>query len=241
MYGNVDCLQQACLTQCIVYLGTSSNWSFTRRVLVLAHQHVHIEALPTESLIFEGTAYDLGWDGWRTDPMTENPIIPSLDHALYLINTVNFRCGQLYHLLDESEFLRSLYNFYSDGARAKTKSLWYIHFLLILAFGKTFVERPSQGRKPPGLKYFIKALQLLPEQHQLYSSPPAATEILCCIAIFYQALDCRSPAHNYVSHTICSWLDSHSLHPLGRPGHARGNGLWHAYSHASRRPGSTAC
>ncbi|PYI10986.1 hypothetical protein BO78DRAFT_457944 [Aspergillus sclerotiicarbonarius CBS 121057] len=199
------------------YLGTSSNWSFTRRVLSLAHQHVHSEALPTESLIFEGTAYDLGWDGWRADPMTETPIIPSLDHALYLINTVKFRCGQLYHLFDESDFIRSLYSFYSDGARAKTRSLWYIHFLLILAFGKTFVERPSQGRKPPGMNYFIKSLQLLPEQHQLYSSPPAATEILCCIAIFYQALDCRSPAHNYVGQAMRLAM-AHGMHtrmPVG--------------------------
>ncbi|KAL2818579.1 fungal-specific transcription factor domain-containing protein [Aspergillus granulosus] len=186
----------------IFYLGTSSNWSFTRRVLSLAHQHVHNETLPTESLIFEGTAYDLGWDGWRTDVAIEAPVIPNLDYALYLINTAKFRCGQLYHLFDESEFMKSLYSFYSDDRRTKTKNMWYIHFLLILAFGKTFVERKGRKGKPPGIIYFVKALQLLPEQHQLYTSPIVATEILCCIAIFYQALDYRSPAHNYVGQAM---------------------------------------
>lgn len=190
--------RRAYLTQLIVYLGTSSNWSFTRRVLSLAHQHVHNEALPTETLIFEGTAYDLGWDGSRMDPMLENPVIPSLDHAIYLINTVKFRCGQLYHLLDEDDFTRSLHDFYADGGQTGKGSLWYIHFLLILAFGRTFVEPKSQERKLPGIDYFVKALQILPEHHQLYSSPMTSTEILCCIALFYQSLDCRSPAHNYV-------------------------------------------
>ena len=182
----------------LVYLGTSSNWSFTRRVLSLAHQHVHKEALPTETLIFEGSSYDMGWDGSRTDPILENPVIPSLDHALYLINTVRFRCGQLYHLFDETEFMRSVYDFYSDESRSRTKSLWYIHFLLILAFGKSFVQQKRQERKAPGMSYFIKALQILPDHSRLYTSPMISTEILCCIALFYQSLDCRSPAHNYV-------------------------------------------
>jgi hypothetical protein len=48
------------------------------------------------------------------------------------------------------------------------------------------------------MKYFVKALQLLPDHHFLYSSPMISTEILCCIALFYQSLDHRSPAHNYV-------------------------------------------
>ncbi|KAL4892370.1 hypothetical protein BDV59DRAFT_193869 [Aspergillus ambiguus] len=184
------------------YLGTSSNWSFTRRVLSLTHQHVHNEPLPTEALIFEGTAYDLAWDGSRIDQIPENPVIPSLDHALYLINTVKFRCGQLYHLFDESDFMRSLHVFYSENGQKRIRSLWYIHFLLILAFGKTFVQPKRQERKPSGISYFVKALHILPDHNLLYSSPMASTEILCCIAIFYQSLDCRSPAHNYIGQAM---------------------------------------
>ncbi|KAJ5380211.1 uncharacterized protein N7496_002639 [Penicillium cataractarum] len=197
----------------IFYLGTSSNWSFTRRVLSVAHQHVHKEPLPTESLIFEGASYNLDWDGWRTDPMLANPIIPSLDHAQYLINAVGFRCGGLYHLFDETDFMKSLHDFYSQEppSRATVKSLWYIHFLLILAFGKSFTQHQSQGRKPPGTEYFVKALQLLPDHYFLYSSPMISTEILCCIALFYQSLDCRSPAHNYVGQAMRLAM-AHGMH-----------------------------
>lgn len=193
----------ALLKQIADYLGTSSNWSFTRRVLSLAHQHVHNEELPTQSLIFEGGVYDLGWDGSRADPISDNPVVPSLDHAIYLVNTVKFRCGQIYHLFDDIEFMKNLHEFYNGDGQAKTKSLWYIQFLLILAFGKCFTQTKFQRKKPPGMNYFIKAIQVLPDHNQLYSLPMISTEILCCIALFYQALDCRSPAHNYVSY-FCS-------------------------------------
>jgi hypothetical protein len=166
-------------------------------------------------LIFEGTAYDLS-DESRTDLIPEQPIIPSLDHALYLINMVNFRCGQLYHLFDEGDFMRSLHDYYSNDRRPRD-SLWYIHFLLILAFGKSFLQTRSQERKPPGIKYFAKAMQLLPDHNRLYSSPLVSTEILCCIAIFYQSLDCRSPAHNYVGQAMRMAM-SHGMHtcmPVG--------------------------
>lgn len=147
--------------------------------------------------MFEGAAYDLSGDGSRTELTPEGPIIPSIDYALHLINIVNFRCGQLYHLLDEGDFMKSLHDFYSENGRSRD-TLWYIHFLLILAFGKSFVRTKSQERKPAGFEYFAKAMQLLPDHNRLYSSPLISTEILCCIAIFYQSLDCRSPAHNYV-------------------------------------------
>ncbi|KAL4738952.1 hypothetical protein BDV11DRAFT_205570 [Aspergillus similis] len=179
------------------YLGTSSNWSFARRVLSLAHQHVHNEALPTETLIFEGPAYDLSWDGSRTVPMLENPVIPSLDHATYLINAVKFRCGQLYHLLDEDNFTRSLHDFYADGGQTGKDSL--------------------HKRRPSGIDYFVKALQILPEQHRLCSSPMTSTEILCCVALFYQSLDCRSPAHNYVGQAMRMAMSygMHTRMPIG--------------------------
>lgn len=167
-------------------------------MLSVAHEHVHKEALPTDTLIFEGSSYDLNWDGWRTNSNLANPIIPSLDHARYLINAVAFRCGGLYHLFDETDFMKSLYDLYSQDSRKTTKSLWYIHFLLILAFGKSFTQHKSQERKPAGTNYFVKALLMLPDHYFLYSSPMISTEILCCIALFYQSLDCRSPAHNYV-------------------------------------------
>ncbi|KAJ5358292.1 hypothetical protein N7541_005450 [Penicillium brevicompactum] len=195
----------------LFYLGTSSNWSFTRRVLSATHRHVYQEPLPTDALTFEGTAYDLGHDGPQARTAAENPVIPSLDHALYLTETVTFRCGQIYHLFDRSEFVESLYSFYSKGNNGLTGSIWYIHFLLILAFGKALSQVKSQQHTPPGFQYFAKAMHLLPDHNQLYSTPMLSTEILCCIALFYQSLDCRSAAHNYIGQAMRMAM-SHGMH-----------------------------
>ncbi|KAJ5551501.1 hypothetical protein N7461_006199 [Penicillium sp. DV-2018c] len=184
------------------YLGTSSNWSFTRRVLSLAHQHLYHAALPTDTLLFDETTYELGWDGLRTSLGPDVPIVPTRDHTMYLINAVRFRCGQLYHLFEEDDFMRSLEKFYSGEGHTMTNSLWYIHFLLILAFGKGFVQPKTQGKRPPGVGYFIKALQLLPDPSALYREPMQGTEILCCIALYYQCVDFRTSAHNYIGQAI---------------------------------------
>ncbi|GFN19694.1 fungal specific transcription factor domain-containing protein [Aspergillus tubingensis] len=213
------------------YLGTSSNWSFARRVLSAVHEHAHKESLPTEALVFEGTAYDLGWDGSRTDPSPESPVIPTLDHAIFLINAVKFRCGQLYHLFDDSDFMKSLYSFYSEGQRTRPRGLWYIHFLIILAFGKMFTHVKYLKGKPPGISLFVKALQILPDHTLLYSSPMVSTEILCCIAIFYQALDCRTASHNYVGQAMRMAM-AHGMHTcmpvteLGRHSVERCRKIW---------------
>jgi hypothetical protein len=151
-------------------------------------------------LLFDGTTYDLGWDGLRRPHDPEIPAVPTFDHALYLINVVKFRCGQLYHLFDENDFMSNLHEFYSGPQPNATAGLWYIHFLLILAFGKGFVQHKSQGSKPAGAEYFVKALQLLPDVSVLHQEPIESTEILCCVALYLQALDYRSSAHNYVSH-----------------------------------------
>lgn len=164
----------------------------------MAHQHLYQDALPTETLIFDETTYELGWDGLRTTPGPDIPVVPTRDHTMYLINAVQFRCGQLYHLFEEDEFMSSLQQFYSGDGQSMTNSLWYVHFLLILAFGKGFVQPKAQGKKPPGVCYFVKALQLLPDPTALYRDPMLGTEILCCIALYYQCVDYRTSAHNYV-------------------------------------------
>ncbi|KAI9933007.1 hypothetical protein MW887_009261 [Aspergillus wentii] len=184
------------------YLGTSSNWSFARRVLSLTHEHIHHAPLPTGRLLFDGAAYDLGWDGSRTAVSPQLPMAPTLDFSIYLINAVKFHAGQLFHLFDEPSFMGNLYAFYEDPQQMTTSNLWYIHYLLILAFGKAFVVQKNQGRRPPGCEFFTKALQLLPDSTQLSREPVIACEILCCIALYLQSLDCRSTAHNFIGQAV---------------------------------------
>ncbi|KAJ4369216.1 hypothetical protein N0V83_006301 [Neocucurbitaria cava] len=178
------------------YLGTSSNWSFHGQILNLVHEHIHKSPLPGADLLFDGSAYDLPWDGTRSLPDCSTPIIPSIDYAIFLINAVKFHCAQLVHLFDEDEFTANLHAFYSNSENGAWKeSLWYIHFLLIIAFGKTFVQHKHHAPRPPGADFFVQALQLLPDTNRLCREPVTAVEILCCIALYLQALDSRNAAH----------------------------------------------
>jgi proline utilization trans-activator len=188
--------QNMSLTFIPVYLGTSSNWSFHGQVLNLVHQHIRKSPLPGADLLFDGSAYDLPWDGSRNLPDSNTPIIPSTDYAIFLINAVKFHCAQLVHLFDEDEFMANLHAFYSNSEKgAWRESLWYIHFLLIIAFGKTFVQHKHHAPRPPGADFFVHAIQLLPDTNRLCREPVTAVEILCCISLYLQALDSRNAAH----------------------------------------------
>lgn len=187
----------------IVYLGTSSNWSFTRRVLNITHQYVHKTPLPSNALLFDGTTYVLDWDGYRASEAPEMPALPTQDYAIYLVNAVKFHCGQMFHLFDEETFMKSLYSFYSDpNPRPDPTDPWFIHFLLILSFGKAFTTKTNRGSRPPGHDFFVKAMQLLPDFSVLLKNHVLSTEIMCCIALYTQCIDFRHCSYNYVSYLL---------------------------------------
>lgn len=83
----------------------------------------------------------------------------------------------------------------TGGDPSKYDLLWYIHYLLILAFGKAFIVRSEKGQSPPGAEFFVRAMKLLPDVMFLYSNPIQSIEILCCTALYLQCLDFRSAAY----------------------------------------------
>ncbi|KAF2143961.1 uncharacterized protein K452DRAFT_150693 [Aplosporella prunicola CBS 121167] len=208
----------------VFYLGTSSNWSFTRRALSMTHEHIHQTPIPTASLLFDGSAYDLQWDGHRTTSGPDTPALPTLDHTIYLINAVKFHCGQMFHLFDEESFMARVYDFYLDPSPyVAAVDPWYVHFLVILAFGKAFVGKRNPDKRPPGTDFFVKALQLLPEMSVLGREPLMSTEILCCIALYFQCLDFRHAAHNYIGQAMRMALGQgmHTDMPVQHLGHTQ--------------------
>jgi proline utilization trans-activator len=95
--------------------------------------------------------------------------------------------------------MANLNAFYSNSeSETWRSSLWYIHFLIIIAFGKTFVQHKHHASSPPGSDFFVQALQLLPDTKRLCREPVTAVEILCCIALYLQALDSRTAAYTIV-------------------------------------------
>ncbi|EAA57671.1 hypothetical protein AN6030.2 [Aspergillus nidulans FGSC A4] len=142
-YVNYD-IPSAQLTQ-----GTSSNWSFARKILGMTHENLYHSPLPTDSLLFEGSTYNLGWNGLRTTVYAEALVVPTLDYSIYLINAVKFHAGQLYHLFDEGTFMGGLYAFYEDPQQQMTTGgLWYIHYLVIIALGKALVVQRNRDTRP---------------------------------------------------------------------------------------------
>ncbi|RMY13700.1 hypothetical protein D0867_07377 [Hortaea werneckii] len=185
------------------YLGTSSNWAFARRVLSMVNEVVSGTPLPAPSLHPPYSTYDLGWDGRRTSVSLDETALPTADFAMFLINAVKFHCGQLYHLFDEEHFMQ---HFRAHHAGTKIDSadaeLWYVHYLLILAFGKAFIIRSSKGRRPPGADLFVHAMKLLPDITCLCTDPIQSIEVLCCAALYLQCVDLRNPAYNLIGQAM---------------------------------------
>ncbi|KAL8830592.1 MAG: hypothetical protein Q9191_001345 [Dirinaria sp. TL-2023a] len=191
---------------CTAYLGTSSNWSFGRRILSNAHERLYGVPLPAASHLFQGPAYELGWDGRRGTAELDDAILPTADFALFLINAVKFHCGQLFHLFDEQEFMRNFSTYHDQGHRDNCSELWHIHYLLILALGKAFIVRVGQNRRPPGANLFVQAMRLLPDTTYLCNDPIPSIEILCCAALYFQCSDMRDPAYSLVSSVIAGTM-----------------------------------
>lgn len=204
----------------------------------MTYEYVHQSEIPSPGLIFDGETYSVNCDGDNpeddtnsTDITKTTVSIPTREYATHLIHMVKFHCSQLFHLYDEQEFMGYLNTFYSqqspDTPITRKERLWYIQFLLVLAFGKAFVSKRCHGRRPPSAELFTRALELLPSKVTLSREPMISVEILTCLALYIHCLDYRMSAYNYVSLHFFLWL--RWLTPVAdRPGHTAGHVQWHA-------------
>lgn len=164
----------------------------------MVHESLFGLAPPPGRLLFEGQAYEIDWQGGST--AESSVILPTSDFALFLINTVKFRCGQLFHLFDEETFMQSFAKFHSNtDPKEPVGALWYSHYLLVLALGKALVVVFTTGTKPPGSELFVEGMRTLPDIGLTGSEPIQTMEILCCAALYLQCLDKRKAAYNQVS------------------------------------------
>lgn len=168
----------------------------------MVHESLFGLAPPPGRLLFEGQAYDVDWQGASIASMNESNssvVLPTSDFALFLINTVKFRCGQLFHLFDEESFMQSFSKFHSnEHPKDPVGALWYSHYLLVLALGKALVVVFTHGTKPPGSDFFVEGMRTLPDVGLTGAVPIQCMEILCCAALYLQCLDKRKAAYNQV-------------------------------------------
>lgn len=160
---------------------------------------------------------------WNTQPPHDPPDIsglPSLDHAIYLFYTFKFHLGQTYRLFDEVEFENQIREFYANAQqKAVENRLWYVKFLLILAFGTAFhTSQPTLNSEPPGSKFFVRAMGLMPDHTALWKDSLLAIEVLAMAGLYLYSIDERESAHVYVSScTFSSWHKTLISDSLAKP------------------------
>jgi proline utilization trans-activator len=184
------------------WLGPSSTWAFSQQVLNIFQDYLGQHLSPEVPLNVDANAFKLNWPSTRTSPPQLSTDIPSLDHAIYLTNTVKFHLSQIYHLFDEETFMMKLATFYDGDPTIEPASelrLWYVQFLLIMAFGKALLVPGNSEQSLPGSGLVSRALELLPDVHGLFQDPISSIEILCCLALYLQSIDHRNSAYTYVS------------------------------------------
>lgn len=182
------------------YLGHSSTWSFSQQLLDMTRKSTYL-ASPESTMNVEASVYNVEATRLPLHP-EEFAGLPSLELSLFYLQCVKFRTSPLYYLFDEEDFVSNLHRFYESMATdVQDQRLWYVHFLLILAFGKAFNAQNAVCLA--GLEFFNRALRLLPETTFLFRDAVHSTEVLCCIALYLQSIDHRMAAHIYVSCFCC--------------------------------------
>jgi hypothetical protein len=165
---------------------------------------------PELPLNLDGTALPLQFPNMvnLTNHAVSMDGLPSLDYAMYLTNTVKFHIGQTYHLFEETTFMDRMFALYNVGPSALTQNtrMWYIQYLLIMAFGKALLIRRVPGEVPAGYEYFYQALDLFPDANGLYSDPVTTVEVCCAIALYLQAVDHRNSAYVCVRNSLRTFL-----------------------------------
>ncbi|PYI03707.1 Zn(II)2Cys6 transcription factor [Aspergillus sclerotiicarbonarius CBS 121057] len=194
------------------YLGHTSNWSLTIRLLHLTHQALYKCPFPSDAHHIDTMTYSLQWDGLRSSVIPAIRRLPSLDQALFLITATKFHTWQIFHLFDEESFMVQLHQFYENpNQNIHTKGLWFIHFLVIIALEKAFVGVKANGANPPGGEYFTTALMMLPDYSFLWKDPCNSAELLCSMALYLQSIDWRTSAHNMIGQAL-RMLQVHGYH-----------------------------
>lgn len=187
----------------------------------------------------DGDAYKFSWKRVGLEDKPDLSRLPSLDFAIYLTNTVKFHLGGIFRLFDEDEFLQHLHEFYAEAPeKVGSSRLWYTQYLLVLAFGKGFLNGPKTPGSLSGSEFFTRAMSILPDIPDLHEEPVLAVEVLNLIALYFYCLDMRQTAYSYVSiadaSSMASGGDIRLPSALDRPSLAYRAGRWNAHSHSGR-------
>ncbi|KAM5360787.1 hypothetical protein ACJZ2D_013533 [Fusarium nematophilum] len=186
-----------------IWLAPWSTWSFTLRLMLMLGDKLHPGGQLIPPQLIENDVYSLSWNQSAPGELPDISGLPSLDHAIYLFNTFKFHLGQTYRLFDEVEFENQIREFYANAPqKAAENRLWFVKFLLILAFGTAFHAQPTNSLDPPGSKFFVRAMSLMPDHTALWKDSLLAIEVLAMVGLYLYSIDERESAHVYLGQAI---------------------------------------
>lgn len=167
----------------------------------MLHNRLSHSAVPIRPLVFKGDAYELHcidyWDDVEVDAASTP--LPTPDFAEFLINVVRFRCGQMFHLFDERDFMERLHQYHRNGSPPIVRfDTWSVHYTLLLALGKALNGEYRRDRQPPGADLFAQGMRYVPHLSISRADPIGSIEALCCAAIYLLCVDKRQAAHSLV-------------------------------------------
>ncbi|KAJ5093546.1 hypothetical protein N7456_009407 [Penicillium angulare] len=178
-------------------------WSFTTRLTILMMDKLHNEYPHDAPVLVEKEIYPLRWESKSTTEAPDITDLPSMDFAFYLFDTVKFHLGQSYRLINEGLFFEKLQQFYhGEPAVIATKfRLWFVQYLLVAAFGTALLCR-SKSEQPPGAKFFVRAMSLMPDHASLWKDSLLAIEVLAMAALYLYSIDQRESGYIYLGQAI---------------------------------------
>ncbi|KAI1394410.1 fungal-specific transcription factor domain-containing protein [Hypoxylon trugodes] len=185
-----------------IWLAPWSTWSFTIRLMLMLREKLHPEDPSIPSCLIDPDLWTLTWRTSSSD-LPDFSGLPSVEHAIFLLNTVKFHIGQTYRFFNESEMESQIRNFYSNALhKAGECRLWFVKFLLILAFGTAFQAPPTTSQEPPGAKFFTRAMGLLPDPSSLWKDSILAIEVLALVGLYLFSIDERESAYLYLGQAV---------------------------------------
>lgn len=190
-----------------VYLGASSTWAFNVRVATLLQDYLKDDhESKYTGFTLDGDVHTICLSTLPNMATLDLTRLPSLDYAMYLVNTVKFHLEGMLRLFDDREFFQSLQELYSEGSeKANANKLWYTQYLLVLALGKGFLNTRHSPGDTSSCDMFLRAMSCLPDTTVLHDEPVLAMEVLSIIALYFYGLDMKQIAYSYVR----CWLYAH--------------------------------
>ncbi|CAG9998268.1 unnamed protein product [Clonostachys byssicola] len=186
------------------YMGPTSTWSFYQRAIATLGQRLpQDQTTPSELFAVDGSAFKLTWVALPPNGIPDLSGLPQTDHGLYMFHTVKFHLGYFSMIIDEPRFLARLHEFEMHPEEvAQSHRLWLAEYILILAFGEAFLNRPSRGDAPAGTALAARALALLPDLPQLHEEGLLSIEVLSLVALYLHCLDMRVNAFLYIGQAL---------------------------------------